>query len=127
MGANSGVATLDSNGINAQAPKAHTHDDRYYTEAEADARFATKGELGSAGYGDMLKSVYDTNGDGTVDKAASVPWDGITGKPSTYTPSSHTHDDRYYTETEADSRFAPASHTHNYKKGGPLTWDDLKS
>ena len=193
MGANSGVATLDSNGINAQAPKAHTHDDRYYTEAEADARFATKGELGSAGYGDMLKSVYDTNGDGVVDKAASVPWDGITGKPSTYTPathihddryyteaevdtkfakksdltslgygdmlksvydtngdgivdkaasvdwsgitskpstytpSSHTHDDRYYTETEADSRFAPASHTHNYKKGGPLTWDDLKS
>lgn len=29
MGANSGVATLDSSGVNAQAPKSHTHDERY--------------------------------------------------------------------------------------------------
>lgn len=36
--------------------------------------------------------------------AASVPWSGVTGKPSTYTPSSHTHDDRYYTESEVDSK-----------------------
>lgn len=28
---------------------------------------------------------------GTAAKANSVPWSGITGKPSTYTPSSHTH------------------------------------
>lgn len=27
----------------------------------------------------------------TADTATSVPWNGITGKPSTYTPSSHTH------------------------------------
>lgn len=27
----------------------------------------------------------------TADTATSVPWSGITGKPSTYTPSSHTH------------------------------------
>lgn len=27
----------------------------------------------------------------TADSAASVPWSGVTGKPSTYTPSSHTH------------------------------------
>ena len=31
---------------------------------------ATSDELSSAGYGDMLKSVYDTDGDGIVDKAA---------------------------------------------------------
>ncbi|WP_077856622.1 hypothetical protein, partial [Clostridium beijerinckii] len=31
MGAANGVATLDSSGINNQAPKPHTHDDRYYT------------------------------------------------------------------------------------------------
>ena len=28
---------------------------------------------------------------GTAAKANSVPWSGVTGKPSTYTPSSHTH------------------------------------
>lgn len=103
MGVASGVATLDSNGVNAQAPKAHTHDDRYYTEAEADSRFATKDEIGNAGYGDMVKSVYDTNGDGVVDKAASVEWSGVLNKPSTYTPSTHTH-----------SEYASSSHTHNY-------------
>lgn len=41
--------------------------------------------------GDMLKSVYDTNNDGIVDAASSVPWSGVTGKPSTFTPNSHTH------------------------------------
>lgn len=41
--------------------------------------------------GDMLKATYDTNNDGIVDQAASVPWSGITGVPSTFTPSSHTH------------------------------------
>lgn len=69
MGVANGVATLDSSGINNQTPKAHTHDDRYYTETEADGKFATKTEISNAGYGDMLKSVYDTNGDGIVDNA----------------------------------------------------------
>ncbi|WP_242951360.1 hypothetical protein [Clostridium kluyveri] len=47
----------------------HTHDDRYYTETESNNKFATKDEISNAGYGDMLKSVYDTNGNGIVDKA----------------------------------------------------------
>ena len=47
--------------------------------------------------------------------ADAVPWSGVTGKPSTFTPASHTHDDRYYTETEVDSKLsgkANSSHTH---------------
>lgn len=51
----------------------------------------------------------------TAGSATSVPWSGVTGKPSTYTPSSHTHDDRYYTESEIDSKLsgkANSSHTH---------------
>ena len=31
----------------------------------------------------------------TAGMALSVPWSGVTGKPSSYTPSTHTHDDRY--------------------------------
>lgn len=61
------------------------------------------------------KKAYFPKGiDGT---ASAVPWSGITGKPSTYTPSSHTHDDRYYTESEINSKLngkANSSHTHNY-------------
>lgn len=52
-----------------------------------------KGPSG-AGTGDMLASVYDTNGDGKVNAAAAadtVPWSGVSGKPGTFTPSAHNH------------------------------------
>lgn len=32
---------------------------------------------------------------GNAASASSVPWSGVAGKPSSFTPSSHTHDDRY--------------------------------
>lgn len=71
--------------------------------------FATKAyvndAVGNAGGGDMLQSVYDADNDGKVDSAASadtVPWGGISEKPSTFPPAAHNHDDRYYTETEMD-------------------------
>ena len=30
--------------------------------------------------GDMLKSIYDTDNDGIIDAAETVPWSGVTGK-----------------------------------------------
>lgn len=51
------------------SPSNHVHDDRYYTETESDNKFATKDQISQAGYGDMLKSVYDKDGNGIVDKA----------------------------------------------------------
>lgn len=51
-------------------------------------------QLNASGTGDMSKSTYDTNNNGKVDSAEaadSVPWSGITGTPSTFTPSAHTH------------------------------------
>lgn len=50
--------------------------------------------IAAAGSGDMEKAVYDTNDDGKVDAAEvadSVPWNGVTGKPSSFPPSPHTH------------------------------------
>lgn len=51
-------------------------------------RVNIKGETGTQGppgpgTGDMSKSVYDTNNNGIVDVAASVPWSGVTGRPTT--------------------------------------------
>lgn len=46
------------------------------------------------GYGDMSKAAYDSDLDGKVDAAEaadSVPWSGVTDKPSTFPPESHTH------------------------------------
>ena len=63
----------------------------------------------------MDMATYDADGDGVVDEAAAAPWSGITGKPDTFPPSTHNHDDRYYTETETDDKLAGkanSSHTH---------------
>lgn len=46
---------------------------------------------GGGGSGDMLKDTYDLNDNGIVDLAENVPWAGVTGKPSTFPPASHTH------------------------------------
>lgn len=52
-------------------------------------------------------------------KAVSKPsysWNEIVSKPDTFPPSSHSHDDRYYTETDIDNLLggkAASSHTHS--------------
>ncbi len=46
----------------------------------------------------------NTNLNGKAPASHTHAWGAITGKPSTFTPSSHTHDDRYYTESEVNTR-----------------------
>lgn len=93
-----------------------------FTEAEQDADIQTGEEL-TVLFGKIKKrfSTYDADGDGVVDRAATVPWDGITGKPGTFPPSTHNHDDRYYTETEMNTKLngkANSSHTHSKDQVG---------
>jgi hypothetical protein len=66
------------------------------------------------GAGDMSKSTYDTDNDGKVDAAETadaVPWSGITGKPTSFTPSSHSHSIAQVTglQTVLDAKAALAS------------------
>lgn len=83
-------STLDSKetttGAQAKATQAENSAKLY-----ADGKFATKSEISNAGYGDMLKSVYDSDNDGVVDAAKSAPWSGVTDKPTTFPPSTHNH------------------------------------
>ena len=75
----------------------HTHDNRYYTESEMDSKLAEKANVSNLGDLALLDNVdFDTQ---------------VTGKPSTYPPSSHTHDDRYYKETEIDTKLSGKSNT----------------
>ena len=91
------------------------------SQLENDRGYVTQEELGNAGYGDMLKSIYDTDNDGKVDAAEaadSVPWTGVTGKPSTFPPSNHTHIISNITGLQAalDGKMPV----------GPITWNQLK-
>lgn len=84
-------------------PASHNHDERYYTETEMNSKLAekaakvhthVKSEVGLGNVdntADANKSVKYATSAGNASSASSVPWSGVTGKPSTYTPSSHTH------------------------------------
>lgn len=82
------------------------------------ALFARSGNQGAAGAGagDMEKVVYDTNDDGKVnaaDAADSVPWSGITSKPTAFTPDTHTHPQSDITGLVADlSGKSAVGHVH---------------
>lgn len=89
---------------------------RYDTLANWDNANPTlsKGEIGVAISGDDVKLKV---GDGVTPwktlpfisgggggSTVNVNWNDILGKPSTFTPSEHNHNDLYYTETEIDTK-----------------------
>lgn len=62
------------------------------------------------------QSVNYANSAGSATSAGSVAWGNVSGKPSTFTPASHTHDDKYYTKTEVNTKLNGKSntgHTHD--------------
>lgn len=123
------------------AAASHSHDDKYYTESEIDSKLSGKIDNTDTGLNtainklstgsvtptddDYFISQYASGGTTTTTyhrRPVSALWTYIKGKAdSTYQPkgsyatSSHTHDDRYYTETEIDTKLdgkAASSHTH---------------
>jgi len=126
----SAYAAIGHNHDSAYAPVSHNHDTTYLSKTNTSAYTPTQSYhpatkkyvddlVSSSGGGDMLKSVYDTDNDGKVDvaeTAQSVPWSGVTDKPSTYTPSAHkTSHATGGTDalSPADIGAATASHNHD--------------
>src|SRR4030095_1050216 len=70
-----------------------------FSVIDKDGKLKVTTGSGGGGGGDMYKSVYDTNDNGKVNEAEAVAWAGITGKPSTFAPSTHNHDSSYYTKS----------------------------
>jgi hypothetical protein len=95
------------------APDAHSHDDRYYTETEMNTLLAGKQASGSyAPATGIAPSAITGTAVITTDSRLS----------DARTPTTHTHDDRYYTESEmntllagkqASGSYAAATHTHS--------------
>lgn len=122
------------------APKSHSHDDRYYTEAEVDGKLNSKvnnNEAGANGLFSKLTTSWtatptddtyfirqDTGGGNQFGRVKfSTLWNYIKGKTDgvyqpkgSYAASGHTHDDRYYTEAEINNKLdgkSNTNHTHN--------------
>ena len=127
------------------APKSHSHDDRYYTEAEIDGKLSGKVDNTRAGANDLINKLDSgtaapvdddliitqwanhttaaaANKNQYVRRPMSSIWNYIKGKTDgayqpkgSYAVSGHTHDDRYYTEAEVNSKLeakASSDHTH---------------
>lgn len=52
-----------------------------------------------------VKNLLTTNITGSAASASNVPWTGVTGKPSTFTPSAHNHNDSTITSLNASKLF----------------------
>ena len=92
----------------------------HFTDGTSTTFEVKNGEDG-IGAGDMLKLYYDSNDDGKVnsaDVADSVDWSGVTNKPTEFTPSSHNHDDRYYTESEVDAKLLDSGKVKDVQVNG---------
>lgn len=108
----------------------------YYTETEADAKFALVGHThnyaGSSSAGGAANSVkaaltFSTSGNGAGNSttyngstARTISYNSVGAAPASHTHTKseitdfdHNHDERYYTETESDAKFAVIGHTHD--------------
>lgn len=122
------------------APKSHSHDDRYYTEAEMDGKLNSKVNNNEAGANGLINKLSTADGipnDATVfisqhndgetasyyRRPISTLWtyvkgkaDGVYQPKGSYAVSGHTHDDRYYTESEMNTKLSGKSNTdHTHK------------
>lgn len=81
-----------------------------YTDDARHVWFSVKGTETQRAYNDNftynpVKNLLTTNITGSAASASSVPWTGVTGKPSTFTPSAHNHDDSTITSLNASKLF----------------------
>ena len=123
-----GVVTIKGDGnvtlTVAVADDSHLHDGRYYTETESDTKYLNASNITSGTLGDAyLPATITSDITGTaaawttartitliggVTGNVAIKGDANVSLSATVSNDSHTHDTRYYTETESDLRFLNA-------------------
>ena len=87
------------------------------------------GNLESGDYVGKGKYAESAESAKTADSANSVKWGNVKEQPSSYPPSSHNHDERYYTESEVNTllsqiRIPVLGYAIQPSKPGYGTWVD---
>ena len=117
-----GIISVDNLPVAALERLVNVADDTArFALTEASVQLGDTVKVANTGLMYIIKDISKLNSEAgyevyTAGSASSVPWSGVTGKPSSYTPSAHTHDDRYYTESEMNTKLAgksDTSHTHD--------------
>lgn len=87
-----------------------------YAWAKAPTKPAySKAEVGLGNVDNTADSAKSVKYATSAGSAGAVAWANVSGKPSTFAPSKHTHNDLYYQKSEVDGRLsgkAAASHKH---------------
>lgn len=75
----------------------------------------SKGEVGLGNVDNTADSAKSVKYATSAGSAGAVAWANVSGKPTTFAPSAHNHNDLYYQKSEVDSKLngkAASSHTH---------------
>lgn len=87
-----------------------------YAWAKAPSKPAySKAEVGLGNVDNTADSAKSVKYATSAGSAGAVAWANVSGKPSTFAPSAHTHNDLYYQKSEVDGKLsgkAAASHKH---------------
>ena len=92
--------THSSAGYGDESRAAYNHS----TKTSGNPHHVTKADVGLGSVDNTADSAKSVKYATTAGSANAVAWGNVSGKPSTYAPSSHTHDDRYYTESEMNTK-----------------------
>lgn len=109
-------ANIGAQVAGSYASSSHSHDDRYYTESEIDSKLNDKANTSHGNHVPSTQTADNATFLRNDNTWAKVTPANIGAQPAgSYASASHTHDNRYYTETEVDTKLggkANSSHTH---------------
>ncbi len=106
-------------------PSTHTHNVSDVTglQTALDAKQSTATAITTTNIGNQTVKHATTAG-----TANAVAWANVSGKPTTFAPSSHTHDDRYFTEAEVATLLEQRVHIGSFANNRlSLQWVDTTS
>ena len=81
----------------------------------------TKAEVGLGNVDNTADSAKSVKYATSAGSAGAVAWANVSGKPTTFAPSAHNHNDLYYTEAEVDGKLSGKANSSHKHGAGDIT------